>query len=242
MQSLALLFTPIAYDRPLSGDIRPAGNELVVTRHEITENETGPIIGPGIVLTLGDKAVLRHLLDSDEARAGTQWIPSNLLQRSAASMTWFRPGETGMMYFSGERRSHFRTRWPSLVFHAVEGGQLRLAAYLGTERPGPTTMLFHAPLWNVYSSSALCTGSADVPQALTVEAMAVWEAAVYRTRFSHENHANYFQTSGCAGDDRAKRTKAYMRLLRAKGRENADWTAAELIPMNESLGEWVERA
>lgn len=240
MHSIALLFTPLSCDHPLIGSRQSRSGELVVTRHDVQQEEQGPTIGPGKVLAPGDKAVLRNLLDSDQAISATEWIPSNLLQRSATTMTWYKPCASRMIYFVGDRKSHLRTQWPSLVFHAENPGGLRLAAYLGEDRPCPDTPLFHAPLWNVHESTRLCAGSADVPHELTLDAISVWETAVYRTRFSHENHDRYFKGGKASGEDRSARTKAYMRLLRAKGRDNKPWTAEHLVPLNKNLAQWVD--
>lgn len=163
-----------------------------------------------------------------------EWLPENLLMHNSQKMIWYVPAKVRTMHVkTGSKVQHIKLKWPSLVFMASAGRQLKVAAYAGSGRPKRNQKLYHAPLWNIYHDTRLCTGSIETPDILNMNAMQVWEDAVFETLFSHPNHDNVLPES------RADR-RHYLSFIRAKGKAGESFKAGDMNPLNKTLEQWAK--
>jgi len=208
---------------------------ISITVHDIKEAPTGSVIGVGRLMSESDKQEMRDFLNGEDG-IKSQWLPENLMMINSTRMVWYVPAQKRRMYFSGDKGKgvSFEVWYPSLVFN-FNGKKLRVAAYAGQGRPKQTQPLYHAPIWNVYRETHLCNGNADTTNIISVDAMKVWEDAIFNTVFSHSNHANVIAAiKGNKKDDRA-----YMRFIKSKVKSGEKMTTKEMTPLCKTLEEWV---
>lgn len=221
-----------------SGDShhRQSTPSLALTVHDIKQSDKGAVMGAGRVLSEADKQQLKDYLNG-ESEIRNCWLPRNLMMLNSSQMVWYVPSRKRSMHFrTGGKVQHIDVNWPSLVFRFCASGTLYVAAYAGKGAPTVTTKLYHAPIWNIYDNTRLCTGSADTTNIIGVEAMAIWEAAIYDTLFSHSNHNKVIKPKG-------KKTSVsdadYLRFMRLKAKRNEIIKATEMTPLNKTLEQWA---
>lgn len=112
-----------------------------------------------------------------------------LEQATAPDPPWMTPPAAvrPLPVRQGDRTFVLRAPWPALVL-AVREQQFYVAALARNRRPTPNTPLYHAPLMNVGASGRVCTGNAELPPAVGLDALAGWEAVLTDTYFTHVNH------------------------------------------------------
>jgi PRTRC genetic system protein B len=175
---------------------------VYATVHAITadpENRAAPTLGPGVPAAKADLSVLAQVMA--EATAFQGMIPDNLLFISPNAIAWWRP--------AAKRRVWFRTNddaigtksadvmHPPLVFIAT-AKQLYAFAVARNERPTGKTKLFKAPYFNVYASGALCQGNIKMPATQDAESIPKYEAAFFRSHFTHPNDGDLVDNDGGA--------------------------------------------
>lgn len=162
----------------------------MVTAHAVATNDEGvPIVGPGRPLTPEDEQALLDLLMGREQREPVEILPPSVLYRDRHATIWWLPPMVRPMHLRrhGEGLETITTRWPSLIA-LVRNRSLYLVAVEGDQRPTASTPLFHAPLPNLYASTAVCTGSARLPLAMRISDLDGWESVIFDTAFTHTNH------------------------------------------------------
>lgn len=206
-------------------------SDVLVTRHEIDSHGR---IGPGGLATHDTvEEALRLLNGQHRVRS---LLDPRVLFSSRSETMWYRPAQRRPMWFQrGKQKRMLTVPWPSLVFHARNGG-LRVAALrTRTKRPGPNTRLFHAPLMNIYDNGALCLGNITAPSC-DLSGMAGWEEAIYDTLFVHTNHADTLRHPTPPKDDNI----AHYRFWRTLHSEKADrFPVNALVPHHETLEDWL---
>ncbi|WP_019584502.1 hypothetical protein [Thioalkalivibrio sp. ALE16] len=229
-------------DDPYGGYSHPR-TERVVTLHTIhpsSDPSLPPAMGSGRALSPEDAKDLAQILTGatpDRLDPEADFIDGSVLYASARLRSWFVPGRERTMYIQqGRRRIRLDVTWPSLVFAANARGKLFLAATSGARRPHPGTPLYHAPLMNIYASTAVCQGSVTTPAApAEARAMPEWEDAIFRTWFTHTNHPRTF--AGGESGSTAEHIKRWRELAKAgRGPKAADMNRLGL-----TLGEWITR-
>jgi PRTRC genetic system protein B len=75
---------------------------------------------------------------------------------------------------------------PALLFR-VNHGALSIRALKDNGRPTAKTPLYRAPYWNVSDRGDVCLGSTRVPDELSIDTLARWEASFFESEFSHQN-------------------------------------------------------
>jgi hypothetical protein len=135
---------------------------------------------------------------------------------------------------------------------------LFVAALTSTRRPTERTRLFHAPLMNVNGQGHVCTGSADLPNAVTLATLPAWEAVITHTFFTHVNHSKTLhlaRPSRVTAKSRARQgvtrpatsssdvsTTAHVRFWQRLAREGATRFPKEaLVPMQQTVGDFLRR-
>lgn len=208
------------------------GQELSLTIHDIKQSPTGSVIGAGRLLSEADKQEIRDYLNGEDGIKG-EWLPSNLMLINSQKMVWYIPSKIRTMHIkAGEKVLHIKLKWPSLVFQADSSGRLKIAAYAGSGRPKLTQPLYHAPLWNIYADTRLCSGSATTTNIISVKSMKVWEEAVFDTVFTHSNHDNVLPNT------KAGKQRAYLPFVKNKAKTGATFRVCDMTPLKMTLEQW----
>lgn len=166
----------------------------LVTRHRITKTGKGHSLDAGRPLSREDEQQILRLLDRDTRPSGTAgWLPPNLLAEKGDAVMWFEPGSVRTLLIGGDDGvSTVSVHTPNLVL-ALNGKQtLHVYAVATSERPGPDTPVFHAPLGNIYADGTVCYGNAVLPTKKGREAISEWNRMFFcASAFTHANHPNW---------------------------------------------------
>lgn len=231
----AMLFHTVTSDGLGFADDEGLRKSLCITVHDIKKSPKGPVLGAGRLMTVADKQSLRDYLNGEE-EIRTNWLPENLMMMNSSCMVWYVPSRMRSMFFTLKGKSiKLDVRWPSLTFCYDPKNKLRIAAYASCGRPKMNQPLYHAPLWNIYADTRLCIGNADSTEVIGVEAMSVWEEAVFNTNFTHSNNDRVLAPKG-----RLKKSPSYVTFIRQKARSGDPIKAKEMVSLNTTLEEWVE--
>lgn len=205
-----------------------------LTTHAVEEQESGPLIGPGRLLSEEDKRALIETLVGTLPREEFAVLPPHVLAMGAVRIAWYVPGRVRAMHFNIKSRTFsLQVPWPTLVF-LVSEGQLSLAALAEVSRPEAHTPLFHAPLMNLNEATRLCTGNAIVPRGSGLADCAGYEQAVYDTNFSHVNHPHTLRGA------KAISNEAHVRFWRGLARTKAKaFPTDALVPLKRTLSAWL---
>lgn len=207
--------------------------QLSLTIHDVKQSPTGSVIGAGRLISEADKQKLRDYLNGEDG-VKTQWLPSNLLMINSQKMVWYVPSKIRTMHIkAGDEVLHIKLKFPSLVFHADCNGRLKVVAYVGNGRPKLTQPLYHAPLWNIYANTSLCSGTAVTTDIISVESMAIWEEAVFNTVFTHSNHNNVLS------NNKAGKQRSYMAFIKKKAKSGAAFNVSDMTPLRMTLENWA---
>lgn len=113
-----------------------------------------------------------------------------LLGAGAAWALWYSPPAVRTLFWTpGRGADDLSGRdfpQPPLLWKVV-AGQLSIAALSTDARPDGSTVLCHAPYWNVYPDGSVCTGTMARPDGSPASRIDAWEAAFYASAFSHPN-------------------------------------------------------
>ncbi len=157
------------------------------TLHPVREDAKGSkVIGAG---TLVSHQALAEVVEQLAPERGLNFLPAEVLAACATGLVWWRRPAPAKVWFNTQDKLGQRngtTPQPGLVFAATATGWW-VWAIKGDERPVPQTPLYQAPYYNVNAEGSICTGNADVPEGLGVEAIAQYEAAFWGSRFTHPN-------------------------------------------------------
>lgn len=210
-----------------------SNQELSLTVHDVKQSPSGAVIGAGRLLSEADKQELRDYLNGEDGIRG-EWLPSNLMLINSQKMVWYVPSKLRTMHIkSGDKVLHIKLKWPSLIFQADSSGRLKVAAYAGTGRPKLSQPLYHAPLWNIYADTRLCSGSATTTDIISINSMKVWEEAVFDTVFTHSNHDNVLPNT------KAGKQRAYLPFIKNKAKTGATFRVCDMTPLRMTLEQWV---
>lgn len=220
-------------------------NLRLVTVHEMlfgTDNV--PMLGPGRPLLPADEDELVALLRG-RAASVPRIYPAHILYAGPAGMVWWLKPEVRTMYLAAEGRklTKIHSMWPNLVA-AVVNRTLHIVCVKGDGRPEGATALFHAPLGNIDAEGRVCTGNAKLPLGTTISDIEGWNAVIFGTAFTHDNHgrpllaprttAKQKRAAAPLGD----RHKAHAFWIA----RNGDHTLVDdgvLVPMGMKLDVWV---
>lgn len=212
------------------------GHGVAITVHDIKQTEHGSVMGAGRLMTDADKQFLKdHLSGEQELR--DCWLPQNLMMMNSDQMIWYVPSRKRSMYFKQSGKSiKLDVVWPSLVFRFTASGTLYVAAYAGKGAPKLSQPLYHAPIWNIYADTRLCAGTAETTNIIGIEAMRVWETAIFDTVFTHSNHRQAIATKKKNGH---VTDAQYMQFIKRKAKSAEAIKAAEMVPLGKTLKQWA---
>lgn len=172
---------------------RGASGGALATLHEVHDVEGEPVIGAGQPMTPRKAIELSRALFKRVAHGG--FLPANVLYMDGDLILWHVPparrhiafrvdaGHAGLLGGAerGETVPH-----PGLVF-AASSRVWGVWAVKGRERPTPDTPLHQAPYFNVSANGEICQGNVPRPEGTTVEKLAAWNDAFFRSYFTHPN-------------------------------------------------------
>lgn len=174
------------------------------TVHDVGVVDGAPGLLEGRALSV---AMSRHLAKVvGQQRVVGRYLPGNVLMVDSDQMVWYEPPQMRHLGFHasdvfpgrslGTRGG--RVPVPGVVFVA---GPRRWQVYAvkGHERPTPETPLWHAPFYNVDEQDGhICVGNVKLPQGSTVEQIAAWNNAFFRSYFAHGNYDGVVAYAGDA--------------------------------------------
>jgi PRTRC genetic system protein B len=167
------------------------GNRAFATLHEVRSRPDGPpYLCAGQSVTAG---FLQTLAKGLGASMAAEVLPKSVLARTPDLIAWWSPAQRRLMFFgagtpeadklNGKMYSH-----PPLVF-MIQGRELFVRALAENGRPKTDTRLRNAPYWNTDAHGRVCLGSMRVPEEVSVNTIAAWEAAYFASEFTHPSGA-----------------------------------------------------
>lgn len=218
-----------------SGDM---DDTIFATRHSLNLDAGRPTVGLGEAFTHSDLVSLLKLMEGKDLNEQAL-LPNTLLGISGRHLIWFVPSKMQRMWFTGNLNvpnDYYEMLWPNLIFLVVDN-RLSVCACAGNQRPDNQTKLFHAPLMNVYDSTAVCVGNAMVPSAADIDSMLAWEKIIYDTRFTHIN-----DTLPLRNNSKTKKDKnaIYLDWVKTKSESKRAVVASELCPLNHTLETYLK--
>lgn len=171
----------------------PFGTEShFATVHAIDMESQRPALKEG---TLISKEQTMTFMKSLVGSASTvSWVDPCTLAVGADRIVWYTPPMQQSMFF--QTSAHLGNRGvqgqgqlalPGLVWMSTAEGQLYIYATAVDGRPMKDTVLYQAPLFNVWSQGKVCQGSANAPNGdlrLNPEA---WQRFFFGSYFTHPN-------------------------------------------------------
>jgi PRTRC genetic system protein B len=166
-------------------------SRYMATVHGIVQSASdgAPVLGAGQLITT---AVLRELARTLGTACRAEFLPEQVVARTAELLAWWTPALIRPMFFragseladvSGQRFPH-----PALLF-VVRNGLLYVRALRSSHRPNGETKLCTAPYWNIGNDGAVCAGTMRTPKSTSVATMASWEQAFFQSEFTHPGGA-----------------------------------------------------
>lgn len=165
------------------------------TIHPVTIKPNGAAdIGVGRAVTHDD---IQEWTEAIRKEPPLDFLPDNILARTADAIVWRVPAgvhETlfdlpGKLSKDSKVLSGKISRtlpYPSLMLAATRR-TLQIFALSDDVRPGPETLLCHAPTLNTYEDGAMCWGSVAMPSLDAPNATKLFERAVFDTWNLHPN-------------------------------------------------------
>ncbi|ULH18113.1 PRTRC system protein B (plasmid) [Deinococcus sp. KNUC1210] len=177
----------------------PHGQAVHVLSHPIQDEAHGFTLGAGAVLTSEDVAALLDLV----AGQGMTLLAPNTLATGPGSVCWWVPPGVRALRFdpkyaataqiavlNGQLIPH-----PGLVLQATSG-KLCVFAVWGMERPTASTMLHHAPFWNLYADGRMCQGTVAYPATQRPQDQTAWEDALFGSYFTGPSRTDTYTQWG----------------------------------------------
>jgi PRTRC genetic system protein B len=156
-----------------------------------------PVLGAGVPMSKANLASFAAAVSVATAYEG--FVPDNLLFTSPNMIAWWVPAAARTSWFHCSEPEigvqHGAVAHPALVFVATPGAWY-VFALRKSARPGPATRLCHAPHFNVYDGGNICTGNVSLPPVLGPGAIAQYEDAFFRSRFTHSNRSRAIKYPG----------------------------------------------
>ncbi|MCE2723847.1 MAG: PRTRC system protein B [Betaproteobacteria bacterium] len=167
-----------------------------MTEHPVLQSKSGPVIGAGQPATVN--GVREALLAIDQRSETPAFLPPEVLCATADLTVWWRPAMVKRAFLrlidSGESQT-INIPMPALCY-CVDDRSFQVFALKRRSRPKADTLLYLAPLLNVYESGSVCMGNVDRPKETGVESIGAWEAAFWHSTFTHSNGRHQINRKG----------------------------------------------
>lgn len=167
------------------------GNRAFATLHEVKSRPDGPpYLCAGQSVTTGFLEVLAKGLGASMA---PEILRGNVVARTPELIAWWIPAQRRLMFFGGGTPEATELNGkmyphPPLVF-MIHGHELFVRALAEDRRPKANTRLRNAPYWNTDAHGRVCLGTMRVPEEVSANTIAGWEAAYFASEFTHPSGA-----------------------------------------------------
>lgn len=151
---------------------------------------------PGVVETGVWQPISEEFVQQLAAQLGVnlprEVLPGSVLCRTHDVLAWWSAPRKRTLFFKNASLRSLEGEdlpVPGLVwrFDTFEG-KLYVRAFDGKERPGPQTLLAHAPFFNVEATGLVCQGTMQRPAAITPAAAGEWEGAFFGAAQASQLH------------------------------------------------------
>jgi PRTRC genetic system protein B len=158
-----------------------------------------------------DNADVEELFRNDGKRAAGTYLPANIIEFSADSITWYVKQKTAPIFFkatstTGRKMNKISgkdVRWPALLFRLTRQS-LKCWALSGDKRPEPSTALYRAPFWNVNDTGGVCMPSGireklwskNGLDGISIAITDKMQTAFYESAFTHPNAGSEIANGG----------------------------------------------
>jgi PRTRC genetic system protein B len=210
------------------------GQLQLVTSHEVRPGgRSASVIQSGRPMTPADERKLVALLiGKGTAEDGVTIYPDRLLFHDTERTIWWMPAAQRPMHLrDAATQVTISTRWPTLVFMAVDRS-LFVAAIAEDARPSASTPIFHAPMPNVWPTTQMCTGDATLPLGASISEIPFWEACVLDTAWTHSNHPGALKNT-------ARDKSSADAFWRKRNGNLTPFPSARLNPIGMKLVDWM---
>lgn len=205
-----------------------------VTVHSVhSQNDDQQVIGEGRVLGFEEKVELSNIFNEDTSQVFALQS-SQLLAKTPYALAWWTPKAEREPLFKNTEGviERFTVTFPTMVGIYMRGALHFAVTKTGKNaRPENDTPLFRIPLPNLYGSG-FCRGNANTPTGAKEAHIPAWQSFVFDTTNTHLGSAMPFKGVSNITDTIAAYAKA-----EAQGR----FPTSRLIPMEITLGEWMEQ-
>lgn len=175
------------------------GHEAMCLSHPVLTGGKEPELGAARNLSDEQRQSVLQAL----GHRGLIPVLPNTLAVSPSAMAWWRPPSKAAMQFDAKYQGTASIRHlsgkevplPGLVFIASPN-ELRVYATAGQERPALDTVLYHAPMWNMFSSGTVCRGTATYPAQASPTEQAMWEEVFFNSLFTGPSRSDRYMNWG----------------------------------------------
>lgn len=177
---------------------RSTSGEIYATQHDARVVDDRPVLLPGVPLTLDGLADFAELAAKRTSYRG--FVHERVVYLAPNTMAWWLPACTRRVWFATAGDLKDRSgdcNHPPLLFIANKR-TWSVFALRTNERPHASTKLYQAPYFNVWDDGQICVGNADVPETINSDAIAPYENAFFRSRFTHSNADKLIRRRGGA--------------------------------------------
>lgn len=172
-----------------------ASRIVYASMHAVDFEDGVPSIKAGTAI---QGSALSEALVSLTGNSNLHFFPEEVLAYNGQNMVFWLPPKARAVSFDAAEPMGKRTGitpHPGLVFIASFVSSPKVFAVQGSERPGKTTKIFHAPYMNTSEDGSLCMGNVKYP-AVSPDQMEAWEAAFFSSYFTHPNSSRNVQYPG----------------------------------------------
>lgn len=137
---------------------------------------------------------IRKLKESFDGRTETHFLPENVLASSGEKLVYYLKPQKHVHFFSERAGEDLhavdgaQVPCPGLIFRvnrSRRGGNLSVWAFRQQGRPDPSTILYHAPFFNVNKRGRVCHGSMDNPGSHKPSTAEQWTQSFFQSVFTH---------------------------------------------------------
>ncbi|ABD72093.1 hypothetical protein Rfer_4407 (plasmid) [Rhodoferax ferrireducens T118] len=202
-----------------------------VSEHNVNINSKGvPTIMKGRALKKDSLMAALRQLARQQGISDLVWVDDQTIATSSTLQVWWTPAQSRWMHFQSQGlQLSLPAQNPPLVWLAC-GECLMVFALKENIKPGPTTALHHAPLFNVFANAEVCAGSMQKPKDGNAKE---WVESFYAATFTHANPPSRRLTTYRQGE------KALWKHLMTSKKKPA-FPTDKLKPFGKTLGEVVQ--
>jgi len=206
------------------------------TKHDIISQEDNLMMGAGKPMTTeGFEEILKNILSLGSLV--NEVMPENIISMSNTQITWVEKAKERKMTFRlGGKTVTYLVPYPNLIMKASSTGKLDIASYKTRGRVTEKTILYHAPLMNIYKTGNVCIGNSSLPNNISIKDIPEWADLIFNTAYSHVNQSKTLSISGSKEVGNKEHLKFWRELSKSKVTK---FPNSALVPMGMKVGEFL---